>query len=429
MAYLIIAASFYLIFGLSRMGKKSKRRGGGKLKETRGTDDSRSNFDACLGRFQQIAAACNPSEKVFQKHKVLVTKRLEVATGVGALDEYRFAFDRLFLRVAAAAEGIDALPDHVSSIDDDVLGVLKEASHDFINTPIADKIRKHSHFSTLSTWCKIVIITCHFDSPHLASSEALIPLFDTDAADLLRQVSSNDNEPMTLRTMAMVARATIMFRNCNELNEVSYRRRANSYFAQIVDSEYPLVSGAEGVMSDLLSAAMGIATPDYLYFFSSAVTGIIRMSNDRLTALEGPPRLPKQLVGNADAGNKSAEQIEYVAKYAFSVGGAFCDHCRKSRQDALVVNLFKCDDCRLAHYCSKNCQKEAWDAGHNQYCRKVGCFNVGDLVLFEGGEKGRRHATVVEKCEDSNLLKCKIIKTEETEVVDKKELRHIRPLH
>lgn len=408
------------------MGKKSKRRGGGKPKEIHGTDDSGSDFAAGFDDVFQQIAAYHPPEQIFQEHKVLVTKRLKVATGIGVLDEYRFVFDRLFARVTAAAESIDTLPpDRVSGIDDEVFEVLKEASHDFINSPISSEISKHTHFTTLSTWCKIAMMTCHFDS-HLASSEALVPLFDRDAAGLLRRVSSNADEPMPLRTMAMVARATIMFRNCNELNEAAYRRRAKSYFAQIVGSEYPLVSGVEGVIGDLISEAMGIATPDYLSFFSSAVNGIIAMSNDRLTALEGPQRLPRNIDG---VGNKSAEQIEYVAKYAFSVGGAFCDHCRKSRQDASVVNLFKCDDCRLAHYCSKNCQKEAWDAGHNQYCRKVGCFTVGDLVIFERRSEGREYATVVERYEDNNMLKCEISGRKETEVVDKKELRHIRPLH
>ena len=400
------------------MGKKSKRRGGGKPKEIHRTDDVRSKMNAIL----QKIAANNPSEQTFQKHKALVTKRLKVATAVGALDKYRFAFDRLFVRVAAAAESIDALPDRVSSTNDDIFGFLKEQSNDFINTAIADNLRKHSHFSTLSTWCKIVLLTCHFDLHFAVSSEVLAPLFDKDAADLLRQVSSNDDEPMTLRTMAMVARATIMFRNCNELNEASYRRRANSHFAQIVDSEYPFTSGAEAVMSDFLSAAMGIASPDYLHLFSSAITGIISMSNDRLTFLEGPPRLP-QVVG--DIANMSSEQRNYIANYVSAVGGAFCDYCCKSREDASVANFFKCGDCRLAHYCSKDCQKEAWDAGHNKYCRKVGCVDIGDLVIFGSP---RQHANVIERCKVSNLFKCKIV-SEGIEVIDKKYLRHIRPLH
>ena len=437
------------------MGKKSKRRGGGKPKETHAADDDRDGREAVLlelletkalikanaeGRsintFQQIlgrflVAASNPSELDFEKHKVLLTKRLKVATSVDALDEYRFAFDRLFVKVAAAAENIDALPDRIPSIDDDGndkddFRVLKEQSHDFINTPITDKIRKHSHFVTLSALCKIVMMACHFDiHVHLEITEALVPLFDRDAADLLRQVSSNDDELMSLRTMAMVARATIMFRNCNELNEASYRRRANLYFAQIADSEYPLVSGAEGVFGDLLAAATGIALPSYVSFFSLTVSGIIIVSNNRLRALEGPARLP-QFVNDLNymsSAKMSSEQVAYMAKFAFSVGGAFCDHCRKSREDASVVNFFKCGSCRLAHYCSKDCQKRAWDAGHNKLCRKAGCFNVGDLVIF-----GRpcQHATLVERCEDS---KCKIAHSEKVAVVDKKELRHIRPLH
>ena len=203
------------------------------------------------------------------------------------------------------------------------------------------------------------------------------------------------------------------------------------FFAQIVDSEYPFVSGTEGVVGDVLSTVMGIETPDCLSFFSSAVAFIVSASNDMLAVLEGPSRLP-QILSNVD--NLSAEHRDYIAKYVSSVGGAFCDHCRKTREEASVTNFFKCSNCRLAHYCSKECQKKAWAAGHNEHCRKVLCFNNGDLVTFR---KFRQHATVVEKCtEDSNLLKCEIIKTKEGNVVDKrelivdkKELRHIRPLH
>ena len=401
------------------MGKKSKRRGGGKPKETQESDDDRSKLEAI---YQQIEAR-DPSEQVFQKHKVLVTKRLKVATGVGALDEYRFVFDRLFVRVTAAAESIAALPDRDPSIDDDDFEYLKEASHDFTNTPIRDEISKYTHFTTLMAWSKIVIMTCHYDL-HLPKTAELDPLFDRDAANLLRRVSSNDDEPMTLRTMTMVARATIMFRNCDELNEASYRRRANSYFAQIVDSDYPFVTGAERVIGDLLSAAMGIETPDFLTPFSTMVSGIMIMSNDRLKALEGNSRLP----WFADSvENMSAEQTSYVANYAVSVGGAFCDHCLKSREDASVVNFSKCSGCRLAHYCSKDCQEKAWDTGHRKHCKKVGCFDVGNLVIF--GRPRQHAATVVEKYGDSKLLKCEIARTKETEVVGKKQLRHFRPLH
>ena len=217
----------------SIMGKKSKRRGGGKPKED--TTENVANTvaatlgvtDATAADFLQQVLARNPPEEIFRGHKFLVTKRLKVARGIGALDEHRFVFDRIFVRTVAAAESIRALPDHVSSIDDDIVEFLKETSHDFVNSPITDDVKSHAYFATLMAWCKIAMFSCH---SHLGGTEALVPLFDKDAADLLRRVSSNDDEPMPLRTMAMVARATIMCRNCNELNEASYRRRANFVF-------------------------------------------------------------------------------------------------------------------------------------------------------------------------------------------------------
>lgn len=38
----------------------------------------------------------------------------------------------------------------------------------------------------------------------------------------------------------------------------------------------------------------------------------------------------------------------------------------------------------MACYCSKECQKAQWKAGHKQACRKLGQIEVGDWMQLQG---------------------------------------------
>ena len=415
------------------MGKKSKRRGGDKPKE----DSARhlaNKIVADLGltgeeaAFFQDFVTYNPPDQIFEKHKILVTKRLEVATHIGVSNEYRFAFDHLFVRVTAAAERIRALPLRDSVIRDDALSnearlklitLLNRVSNEFITCPMTDNsigMAKHAHLTTIMFWCKIATLTCCLPLDH-SKSFGYAALFDNDAARLLRSISSNHNESMPSRTMAMVARASIMYQSGNRTNEASHRRRAKSLFAQIVDTDYPLVSGADESDGNRFEDA---ASATSFSFYTSLLTDIMRMSNRRLATLEGPSRSIVPL-------KPSAEHISFLSNYVSTTGGAFCDHCHKSREDASVVNFLKCASCCLAHYCNDDCQRKAWDNGHNEKCTKFGCFGVGNSVMIERGIYGRCHAYVVGKMEDGNFLKCEV-GGGKFEVVNKSDLRHTRPL-
>ena len=61
------------------------------------------------------------------------------------------------------------------------------------------------------------------------------------------------------------------------------------------------------------------------------------------------------------------------------VGGDKCDCCRKQN-----VKLFACARCKMAYYCSQECQKNRWKDGHNKACRKPGQIMVGDYVKLRG---------------------------------------------
>ena len=70
-----------------------------------------------------------------------------------------------------------------------------------------------------------------------------------------------------------------------------------------------------------------------------------------------------------------------------TAGGNYCDCCGKSAKDANLSVLFKCKACRLAWYCSKSCQAKCWENGHQDHCKKFGCFENNDDVILCGLKK------------------------------------------
>jgi hypothetical protein len=74
----------------------------------------------------------------------------------------------------------------------------------------------------------------------------------------------------------------------------------------------------------------------------------------------------------------------FITKPIFQVGGANCDCCGKIRQELGLTFLNLCTRCKMAYYCSKECQKAQWKAGHKQACRKEGQIEIGDLMQLQG---------------------------------------------
>jgi hypothetical protein len=67
-----------------------------------------------------------------------------------------------------------------------------------------------------------------------------------------------------------------------------------------------------------------------------------------------------------------------------AVGGKVCDCCAKPREDTGLTSLLVCARCKMAFYCSADCQKKQWKAGHKQACRKQGQIEVGDYMKLQG---------------------------------------------
>jgi hypothetical protein len=67
-----------------------------------------------------------------------------------------------------------------------------------------------------------------------------------------------------------------------------------------------------------------------------------------------------------------------------TAGGKYCDCCDKSGEELGLDELATCSRCKLAFYCSSECQKKAWYAGHKQACRKKGQIELGDVMVLQG---------------------------------------------
>ena len=126
------------------------------------------------------------------------------------------------------------------------------------------------------------------------------------------------------------------------------------------------------------------------------------------------------------------------------VGGDKCDVCGKARSPDARLSV--CTKCKLACYCSRECQVQAWKSGHKKACRKPDDIRIGDLmkalhmneILGSDSKSGKDDNTslyrsedipvlvqVVAKDEDNCVIKCLLEK--ETWTVPSKNLIHIRP--
>jgi len=80
------------------------------------------------------------------------------------------------------------------------------------------------------------------------------------------------------------------------------------------------------------------------------------------------------------------------------VNGDKCDQCG-AKPDSTEVKLRWCGRCSMACYCSPECAKVAWKAGHKQACRAPGQYEVGDLVMVSGlASKPELNGKIVEVC-------------------------------
>ena len=116
---------------------------------------------------------------------------------------------------------------------------------------------------------------------------------------------------------------------------------------------------------------------------------------------------------------------------AFKVGGTECDVCHKSLAELGIPRLSACIRCKLAYYCSKECQRSAWKQGHKVACREPQQRVPGDIMKLQGLEKELEHdkqlVTLVAERPNGQWQVDSMFPAGTTFVVDADRLVHIRP--
>jgi hypothetical protein len=121
---------------------------------------------------------------------------------------------------------------------------------------------------------------------------------------------------------------------------------------------------------------------------------LTKTTKENLRKLERPrmdPTISKEFETRSD-GSKVASRQNFVPLYndksmteqLVKVAGTHCDCCGKSREELGLATLMICTRCKMAYYCSKECQKAQWKDGHKQACRKPGQIEVGDRMQLQG---------------------------------------------
>lgn len=110
----------------------------------------------------------------------------------------------------------------------------------------------------------------------------------------------------------------------------------------------------------------------------SQLGDLVTNSNTNLEILENPDYVDVEGIPIVDGG-PDPDIISRV-----TVGGARCDCCGKSRKDMKNNDFEVCARCKVAYYCSRECQTRQWNAGHNTACRKSGQIKRGDYMLLKG---------------------------------------------
>jgi MYND finger len=115
-------------------------------------------------------------------------------------------------------------------------------------------------------------------------------------------------------------------------------------------------------------------------------------------------------------------------------GGNACDCCGKTLEQLGVARLDVCSVCKHAYFCSSDCQRKQWKAGHKDACRKPGEIKAGDWMRLRGLQsKPEWDGRLVTTCHvdpakpTSRWIVCFPWAKEKEMSVANEKLTHIRP--
>mmetsp|Transcript_32510 Transcript_32510/g.71363 ORF Transcript_32510/g.71363 Transcript_32510/m.71363 type:complete len:381 (-) Transcript_32510:206-1348(-) len=378
------------------MGKKSKRRGGQPQKPVGDRKGREARLPAIMSN---VMSGGFTDPDINAKRWKFVDEVMSAAREPQDRSE-RDAF-AAFTKIVAVVQKVSIDPRKLQKIEAE-LGVTEDNSlvmtcGHLRDMPFKSMPSKECRSLTLLFWMKMILFAEHLSSHEKAAY--LTPIVDKEALLLLKTISSNENEAMHVRALAMTIRADTewivrRFSPTRFSIEASYRRRALMFVSK-VDRR---------------------AVPIFLDVFSG---------RNRLSQIEGPPMASIENLSSRSGVINLCE----ATPFSVSVGGGYCDCCMKPREDEFYV-FFKCKRCRLAHYCSKECQVRAWNHGHMQHCREYGHYKKGDVVVVEGTDKRHPYVMAVtgkaptglfslQRLDDSAKAECLLVSAV--------NMRHVRP--
>jgi len=213
------------------------------------------------------------------------------------------------------------------------------------------------------------------------TSDRYVPLelrLEKRALSVLKMVSNDEAEAMEARALALVLRADILpsFGLVTTTMEANYRRRACIFASKADHTAIP-----ENIRDPFDEHGLSNIQPRARFL------DCMSSSKEILRILEGEPicvirsRLPPGFLEDVEGNLPHMGGRNDISEHVSSVGGNGCDYCGKSF--ALSgISSFKCERCRLTHYCGPECQSMAWDDGHKQHCKQYGVFSHGDNALL-----------------------------------------------
>jgi hypothetical protein len=198
---------------------------------------------------------------------------------------------------------------------------------------------------------------------------------------LRKDFVSNEEEPSIFRVDAALSLGLLEWDAGDREATADYYRMGMDIAAGTSDSER--------------SRAMAFSEIDSMYTktVGEKMDELTKIIEKNLRKLERP-RMgdhPKKLETRSDGSEIWSRQdsVPLYSDYSITerlmkIGGTHCDCCGKSRQELGLATLMICTRCKMACYCSKECQKAQWKAGHKQACRKPGQIEVGDWMQLQG---------------------------------------------
>jgi len=264
-----------------------------------------------------------------------------------------------------------------------------------------------------------------------------------DVKTLKKLFFNNEEEPLSFRVEAGFALAYTAYADGDRELAADYYRESISLSRKVSEEE----RARECNGTQVVHGTVQIVTSTVGAFLDEQVEAMERNLHNMENRLPHPrtkvelsdlfrsdgsfdPVVPTARFKNADPSAISKELEERLL-----VGGRVCDLCKKTRDELGMEQLLIFSRCKMAYYCSKGCQRTAWNKnGHKLACRKEGEIKEGDVLQLQGlvgiAEKNGLLVQAVSAVSE-NRWKVQVIGSRkrggEFLSVAVKNLKHIRP--